>query len=128
MALVGNFTVYTYATVAGKKSSSIASGSKQPKHVIEIRNCSTLDYTVAVSGQIIGNPPKVMYSGGRTKWTSPLLTLLRLKRAYPDEPLIHTGPAGREDLACMELDEKSVYSSSSTVHSNIGVTATIDVI
>ena len=109
MALVGNFTVYTYATVAGRKSSSIASGSNQPKHVIEIRNCSTLDYTVTVSGQIIGNPPRVTFSGGRTKWTSPPLTLLRLKRVCPDEPLTHAGPPGQEDLACMELDESRVF-------------------
>lgn len=129
MTSVGNFTVYTYVTVGGTKSSSIASSSSLPKHVVEIRNCSTLDYTVKVSGQVNGNPPKVEYPGGNTYWTSPSMTVFRRKRVYAEKSLIYKGiTRGYEDLACTELEEQSMHSSGPTSHSNLGISVTINLV
>src|SRR5690242_13752397 len=108
--MVGNFAIRTYASVAGKRASSIRSTSQSPKHVIRIKNTSTLDYDFSVSGRITGNPPRLQFPGGNTSWQSQWQTIIRGKTLYPEETLVHRGPAGSEYLQCTDLTEQSMRS------------------
>jgi hypothetical protein len=113
---------------AGAKSSSIASGAIQPEHVIKIRNCSTLDYTVTADGQVTGNPPKLEYPNGTSKWTTSPVLILRGHTEFPAQSLIHKGLRGIEHLACTRIVEQSMFSSTQNTHSNLGIGVAVNVI
>jgi hypothetical protein len=118
MPVVGSFLVTTHTTVGGAKSNRIGAGSNQPKHVIEIRNGSTVTYTVTVEGQVTGYPPKLKF-GGNTTWTSPPIPVHGRLTVNPDHDITHVGPVGTEQLCCAALSAQNIHGSVSVPHGGL---------
>src|SRR5215212_765955 len=111
MPWVGNLIIKTNVTVGqpGSRTTTTTVGpnSASPTHVIEIRNPTSLTYAVKVFGQVIGNPRKVDFFGGKPSWSSPVLMVLGRRSQSPEEPIKRNGQSGAEDLACSEVIEQS---------------------
>jgi hypothetical protein len=120
MPFVGgsNLFVTTHTTVGGHKYQTIGAASQQPKHVIEVRNHSTLTYTVSVDGEVTSTPPKLTFGGNKT-WTSPQTQLRPSAQASLSHDLTHVGPAGSETLCCESVSHHHQHGSAPVKHANL---------
>lgn len=127
MPSVGPFFVQTYATVQGTYSKVIGSSSIDPKHVIEVKNGTTIPQDVIAYGAVGPGLDFAIPPGSKT-WSSVLQTI-QPRISHPFEyPISHKpGHTGGEHLFCTKLQSQGAYSSSPTIYDKLSIRARVTV-